>query len=443
MVLPGELHGFRAALLDFVADPFFAPVEQCVRYWPDGLLVVEQGRVVAAGDYGTLAPQFPELAVTLYRDRLILPGFIDTHIHFPQMEMMAAYGEQLLQWLNRYTFPTERRYQDKTFAAPMAERFLGELLRHGTTTALIFAAVFPESVEVLFEAAEARQMRIITGKVMMDRHAPDYLRDTATSSYEDSRRLIETWHQRGRLLYAVTPRFAGTSTPEQLALAGQLLQEFPDVYLQTHIGENVDEVAWIRQLFPDRQDYLDVYDQAGLVNDRALFAHGIQLSDREFARLSEAEAAIAFCPTSNLFLGSGLFPIEKAKSPAAPIKVGLGTDVGAGTSFSLLQTTQDAYKVAQLRRQKLSAFQALFLATLGGAQALNLEGVLGNFQPGKEADFVVLDPKSTPALALRYQEPWPQDLAAVADLAFGLTILGDDRTIAATYILGHPAYVRP
>jgi guanine deaminase len=439
-VTNGAPHGFRGAILDFVGDPFYASPQDCVRYWPDGLLVVQGGQVVACGAFDDLTPQFPDLAMTTYRDRLLLPGFIDTHIHFPQLTMMAAYGEQLLAWLQRYTFPTEAQFKDKAFARPMADRFLTELLRHGTTTALVFAAVFPESAEALFEAAAARHLRLIAGKVMMDRNAPDYLRDTAESSYAESRRLIETWHKRDRLLYAVTPRFAVTSTPEQLALAGRLLQEFPDVYLHTHLSENVDEVALVKATYPDHEGYLDVYDQAGLVGDRAVFAHGVQLTDGEFARLSEAGAAIAFCPTSNLFLGSGLFPLEKAKSRTTPVKVGLGTDVGAGTSFSLLQTTQDAYKVAQLRRQTLSAFQALFLATLGGARALNLEGYLGNFLPGKEADFVVLDPQANPALALRNPVATAPDVEAVAELAFALMMLGDDRAITATYILGQQAY---
>ncbi len=443
MVFSTQPHGFRGALLDFVDDPFYRPEADCIRYWPDGLMVVHNGIIQACGPYEMIRSQYSDLAIATYPDRLLMPGFIDTHIHFPQMGMMAAYGEQLLEWLNRYTFPAEKQYQDKAFARRMADRFLAELLRHGTTTALVFAAVFPESAEALFEAAESRHLRLITGKVMMDRNAPEYLRDTAATSYADSRRLIETWHKRGRLLYAVTPRFAGTSTPEQLGLAGKLLQEFPDVYLHTHLSENRDEVAWIRQLFPDHDGYLEVYDRAGLVGKRAVFAHGVQLTDAEFARLSAAGSAIAFCPTSNLFLGSGLFPLEKAKSQETPVNVGLGTDVGAGTSFSLLQTTQDAYKVAQLRHQKLSACQALFLSTLGGARALGLEAVLGNFEPGKEADFVVLDPQSTPALALRNPVPVAANVEEVADLAFSLAILGDDRAITATYILGALAYEVP
>lgn len=436
----GGTVAIRGALLDCIADPFYEPEAQAMRYIPDGLLVVWDGQIARLGTYQEMAPTLGEIPVTDYRGRLITPGFIDTHIHYPQTGMMAAYGEQLLEWLNRYTFPTEGKFADPAYARAVAELFLDELLKHGTTTALVFAAVFPESVDAFFEAAEARHLRMISGKVMMDCNAPDYLRDTAQSSYDDSRALIEKWHHRGRLLYAVTPRFAGTSTEAQLKLAAQLLDEFPDVYLHTHLSENVSEVAWIQELFPQYQGYLDVYDQTGLVRERSLFAHGVQLTDGEFQRLSEAKAAISFCPTSNLFLGSGLFRLEQAKNPAHPVKVGLGTDVGAGTSFSMLQTTNEAYKVAQLRGQKLSAFKALFLATLGGARALCLDDKLGSFDPGKEADFVVLDPKATPLLALRNEAGIPKTLEELADVLFSLVILGGDRAVTATYIMGEQAY---
>jgi guanine deaminase len=430
----------RGALLDYVGDPFYGPEAEAVRYVADGLLLVRNGHIEAAGAYQDLADQVGDRPLMDYSGQLITPGFIDTHIHYPQTGMMAAYGEQLLEWLDRYTFPTERQFADPVYARQVADIFLDELLKNGTTTALVFAAVFPASVEAFFEAAEARHLRMISGKVMMDRNAPDYLCDTAQSSYEESKALIEKWHKRGRLLYAVTPRFAASSTEAQLKLAARLLDEFPDVYLHTHLSENVSEVAWIQELFPQYQGYLDVYDQTGLVRERSLFAHGVQLTDAEFKRLSEAKAAISFCPTSNLFLGSGLFRIEQAKHPDHPVKLGLGTDVGAGTSFSLLQTTNEAYKVAQLRGQKLSAFKALFLATLGGARALCLEDKLGSFDPGKEADFVVLDPQATPLLALRNGGGIPKSLEALEDLLFSLVIMGGDRAIAATYILGKQVY---
>ena len=434
------IRAFRASILDFIADPFYAPEGDCTRYLFDGLLVVEEGKVLDLGDYETLKEQYAQIPIHHYPNQLILPGFIDTHIHFPQTEMIASYGEQLLNWLNKYTFPTEKQFKNKDYARNIAKFFLDELMKNGTTTALVFAAVFPESVDAFFEEAESRNLRMISGKVMMDRNAPDFLSDTAESSYQESKELIQKWHNKGRLLYAVTPRFAATSTPEQLKLASQLLQEFPDVYLHTHLSENLDEIAWIQSLYPESNGYLDVYDKAGLVGDKSVFAHGIHLTDEEFKTLSQAKAAISFCPTSNLFLGSGLFKIEQAKSSEYPVKVGLGTDVGAGTSFSMLQTANEAYKVAQLRQQKLSPFKALFLATLGGARALSLEDKLGNFEVGKEADFVVLNPQATPLMKLRNGETLGTDLASLADQTFGLMMLGDDRAITATYIIGELAY---
>jgi guanine deaminase len=436
------LKAIRGSFLDFVADPFYVPESESVRYIADGLLVLENGRIKELGSYATLKEKYTDIPITSYSGRLIMPGFIDTHIHFPQTEMIAAYGEQLLEWLQRYTFPTERKFKDKDYAQKVAAFFLDELLKNGTTTALVFTAVFPQSTDAFFEEARQRNLRMIAGKVMMDRNAPDFLLDTATSSYEDSKALIKKWHKQGRLLYAVTPRFAVTSTDEQLQMARRLLQEFPDVYLHTHLSENVDEVDLVARLFPNNEGYLDVYDQVGLVGERSIFAHGVQLTDAEFERLSEAGAAIAFCPTSNLFLGSGLFKLAKAKSEEHPVRVGLGTDVGAGTSFSLLVTAHVAYKVAQLQRQRLSPFQAMFLATLGGAKALYLDDKIGNFEPGKEADFVVLDVQATPLMAFRNPNPTALSLAELADKVFSLIIMGDDRATQATYIMGELAYER-
>jgi guanine deaminase len=437
------IKGFRASFLDAIADPFYAPEADCVRYFSDGLLVVEHGKVKDLGNYEELKSQYTDIPITHFPDRLIVSGFIDTHIHFPQTEMIASYGEQLLEWLSTYTFPTERKFADRNYALEIASLFLDELLRNGTTTALVFTSVFPQSTDAFFEEAQRRNLRMIAGKVMMDRHAPEFLQDTATSSYIETKQLIEKWHKRDRLLYAVTPRFAITSTSEQLSNAGKLLAEFPDVYLHTHLSENVKEVESVAELFPESEGYLDVYDRAGLVGERSIFAHGVQLSDREFARLAEAKSAIAFCPTSNLFLGSGLFKLEKAKSLETPVKVGLGTDVGAGTSFSILRTASGAYQVAQLRSQKLSAFQTLFLATLGGARALCLDDKLGNFEIGKEADFVVLNLRSTPIMALRNKltdQTIPQTLGEISDQLFATMIMGDDRAIAATYIMGELAH---
>lgn len=442
--LPSDtsLKAIRGAFLDFIEDPFFVPEElESARYIPDGLLILENGQIKELGEYEQLKDKYAAVPITVYPDCLIMPGFIDTHIHFPQTEMIAAYGEQLLEWLNKYTFPVEGKFKDKDYAQKIASIFLDELIKNGTTTALVFAAVFPESVEAFFEEASRRNMRMISGKVMMNRHAPDFLVDTAESSYEDSKKLIQKWHKNGRLLYAVTPRFAITSTDQQLGIAGKLLEEFPDVYLHTHLSENVKEVEFVAQLFPDSKGYLDVYDQAGLVKERSIFAHGVQLRDDEFKRLSEAKSAISFCPTSNLFLGSGLFKLFQAKSLEHPVKVGLGTDVGGGTSFSMLQTANEAYKIVQLQGEKLSSFKALFLATLGGAKALCLEDKIGNFDVGKEADFIVLDLQATPLMALRNsQTPPAKTKAEIAEKAFATMILGDDRTIQATYIAGELAY---
>ena len=440
--MSAQLKAFRCSFLDFIDDPFYTSELESVRYIVDALLVIENGLVKELGDYASLQAKYVGIEIVSYPGMLIMPGFIDTHIHFPQTEAIASYGEQLLEWLHKYIFPTERKFQEFAYAQKVAAIFLDELLKNGTTTALVFAAVYPESVEAFFTEASRRNLRAISGKVMMDRNAPDYLVDTPESSYHQSKQLIEKWHKNGRLLYAVTPRFAVTSSVEQLRVASQLLDEFPDVYLHTHLSENVDEIALVKQLFPENEGYLDVYDRAGLVRNRSIFAHGVHLTDAEFARLSQAESAIAFCPTSNLFLGSGLFKLEKAKSKEHPVKLGLGTDVGAGTSFSLLQTAGEAYKVAQLRKQKLSPFQALFLATLGGARALRLEDKIGNFETGKEADFIVIDPRCTKLLAFRNGEATATSLEELAAKVFALMVVGSDRAICATYILGDLSYER-
>lgn len=451
-----ELTGIRGAFLDCINDPFSngsndsldnpsaenleSLENSSIRYIPDGLLVLNQGHIHDFGAYSALADRYPNLPLTYYPDRLITPGLIDIHLHYPQTQMMAAYGEQLLDWLNQYTFPTEQSFQDPEHAAQVANFFVEELLRNGTTTAAVFAAVFPGSVDALFAAAQARNLRLITGKVMMDRHAPPGLLDTAQSAYEDSQRLIERWHGVDRLRYAVTPRFAPTSTAEQLQLAGQLLEEFPTVYLHTHLSENLDELAWVKELFPQSTNYLDVYDRYGLVTPRSIFAHCIHLSDAEFDRLADVNAAIAFCPTSNLFLGSGLFNIQKAKSEGRSINVGLASDVGAGTSFSMLKTAAEAYKVAQLQRQTLSPFQLFFLMTLGGARSLHLADHIGNFELGKEADFVVWNLQATPLMAFRNLGPLPTTFQELSDRLFSLLVLGDDRSVSATYIMGQQQF---
>jgi len=427
---------YRAEILHFLDDPAIAGEAESYQYFSDGVLVVKNGRVEAVGPSHELLPNLPaELEVVHYRDCLILPGFIDCHVHYPQTEIVAAYGAQLLDWLENYTFPTEREFSDPNKARRVAELFLDELLRNGTTTALAIATVHETSVDAYFTAARTRRMRMICGKVLMDRNAPDYLLDTPETGYRESKALIERWHGKGRLSYAVTPRFAPTCSDEQLTRAGQLLREHPDVYLHTHLAENLDEVKWVKELFPMCSGYLDVYDHFGLLGRHSIFAHCIHLNAAEFALLHKTGSGIAFCPTSNLFLGSGLFNLTRAENKK--VNVGFGTDTGAGTSFSLLQTINEAYKTQQLRGHPLSALKSLYLATLGGARTLDLDGVIGNFEPGKEADFVVLDYRSTPILALRLER-----CNRLADKLFVLAILGDDRAVKATYVLGKEAYRR-
>ncbi len=424
----------RSALIHSLGDPDELGIDASFEYFEDGLLVIEEGHVIAVGDASKLLATLPAgTEVIEHQHSLLCPGFVDTHIHYPQTGMIASYGEQLLDWLENYTFPTEQHFKDKVHAAGVAEVFLNELLRNGTTTALVFGTVHPESVDALFEAAEARDLRMIAGKVMMDRNAPEYLTDTPESSYHDSKALIERWHGKGRLHYAVTPRFAPTSTGEQLAVAGQLLQEHPGVYLHTHLSENNNEIEWVKQLFPERSGYLDVYDHHKLLGERSVFAHGVHLCDSECERLAETDSALAFCPTSNLFLGSGLFDLPKMES--YQIKVGLGTDVGAGTSFSILQTLNEAYKVMQLQGHKLNPFKSLYLATLGGARALKLDQSIGSFSPGKEADFVVLDYNATPLIRFRMQQA-----KSLQERLFVLMTLGDDRAIRQTFAMGESVH---
>ncbi|MFS2161514.1 guanine deaminase [Pseudomonas sp. Pseusp122] len=427
---------YRAALLHSIADPAQVGIEDSYEYFADGLLLVENGHIVAIGHAADLVGGL-EVDVELieYPDALITPGFIDTHIHLPQTGMIGAYGEQLLDWLNTYTFPCEKQFADPAHAAEVADIFVKELLRNGTTTALVFGSVHKESVEAFFQVAQKLDLRMIAGKVMMDRNAPQDLIDTAESGYADSKALIERWHGKGRLHYAVTPRFAPTSTPAQLALAGQLLGEYPDLYMQTHISENLQEVEWVKALFPERSGYLDVYDHFKLLGERSVFAHGVHLCDAECARLGETGSAIAFCPTSNLFLGSGLFNLPM--SERHKVNVGLGTDVGGGTSFSILQTLNEAYKVMQLQGARLNPFKSLYLATLGGARALRLDDRIGSLRPGNEADFVVLDYHATPLLSYRLKQA-----RDIAEILFVLMTLGDDRTVSQTYSAGRLVHSR-
>lgn len=438
MSLTQAQHAVRGRFLDIQHTVSQASdIAQAVRYIEDGLIIIAEGKITWFGTWQEGQHLINStIPITHYPEQLIVPGFIDTHIHFPQTEMIGAYGEQLLEWLNTYTFPTELQFKNKAYADKIAQFFVDELLKNGTTTALVFCSVHTESVDALFEAAERYQMRLIAGKVIMDRHAPENLCDTPESAYHDSKALIKKWHGKGRNLYAITPRFAPTSTPEQLAKAGQLKAEYPEVYVHTHLSENKNEIAWVKDLFPEQKNYLDVYHHYGLTGQRSIFAHCVHLEDAEWDCLHATNSAIAFCPTSNLFLGSGLFPLKKTWQKQ--VKVGLGTDIGAGTSFSQLQTINEAYKIQQLQGDKTSAFEFLYHATLGGAQALDLDDKLGNFNIGKEADFIVLDLKATALQALRQQYA-----KGIEDALFALITMGDDRNIYATYIYGELAYAKP
>lgn len=362
-----------------------------------------------------------------------MPGFIDTHIHYPQVDVIASYGEQLLDWLNNYTFPTELQFKDKAFARETADFFLNELLKNGTTTAMVFGTRFKESVDAFFEASHTLNTRMICGKVMMDRNAPDELCDTPQCSFNDSQALIDQWHETGRQLYAVTPRFAITSTQEQLDKAGALLKQNPTTYMQTHLSENKAEIAFVAELFPERASYLDVYDHYGLLGPRSMFAHGVHLEDADYKRLTETSSSVSFCPTSNLFLGSGLFSLERAEHFKMPVSI--ATDVGGGTSFSMLRTLSEAYKVCQLRNYSLAPQKAFYMATLGNAKSLKLDDKIGNFEIGKEADFVIIDLKSTPLMARKQSKCKTLD-----EILFSLMMLGDDRAISETYVAGHSVF---
>ncbi len=415
----------RSSFVHCLADP--SKSDAAVEHLVDGMLNIENGLVVSLTAFDPNIhknDQYLDL-----RGKMIVPGFVDTHVHYPQVDIIASYGEQLLQWLEKYTFPEEANFGDETIARSAAEFFLDELLANGTTTALVFGTVHKESVEAFFTAALNRKLRMICGKVMMDRNAPDNVCDNPQSSYDDSKALIERWHDKDRLGYAVTPRFAPTSSSEQLAMAGKLLREHPTVHLHTHISENQDECEWVAELFPQNDDYLSVYEAHGLVKKRSVFAHGLHLSDSEWQRLSQADAAISHCPCSNLFIGSGLFNAQKAFEHN--VNWGLGSDVGGGDSFSLLRVCNEAYKVQQLQGQKLTPLDALYRATLGGATALDLDNHIGNFASNKEADFVVLDPEATPLLKRRNSNTkhWQDQL-------FALLMLGDDRAVYDTYIMG-------
>jgi guanine deaminase len=421
----------RGRILSFTDDPVTAGSAARMMLG-DGAVLVEGGRIEAVGEARDILACAPGGAtVDDHSGLLVTPGFIDAHIHYPQTQVIASYGAQLLDWLHNYTFVEEQKFADPAHCMRTAEFFLDELIRCGTTTAMVYCTVHPQSVDAFFAASERRGARMIAGKTMMDRDAPEALRDTAQRGYDESKALIERWLGRGRLDYAVTPRFAVTSSEEQLEAAGALVREHPGVYVQTHVNENKAEIGLVRQRFPEARNYLNVYDRAGLLGPRSVFGHCIHLEDAELAALAASRSVAAFCPTSNLFLGSGLF--DQARLVKAGVRVALATDVGGGTSYSMLRTAAEGYKVLQLNRQTWPAAAALYQMTLGNARALSLDDRIGSIEPGKEADLVILDSRATPAMAHRMETATGLD----AEL-FALITLGDDRSVRQTYVAGAP-----
>lgn len=414
--------------LSFDADPFIVGPD-AARIDSRGGVLVEGGIIRATGPATALQSAHPGARVHDYGNRLISPGFVDAHIHYPQTAIIASWGKRLIDWLNTYTFPEEMRFHDPDYAAQAAQTCIDLMLSHGTTTFCSYATIHPASVDALFTAAEGRGMRVLAGKTCMDRNAPDGLRDTPQSAYDDSKMLLERWHGRGRLSYVITPRFAPTSSREQLEALGALWAEYPDCLMQTHLSEQSEEIAWVRGLFPDARDYLDVYEHFGLIGRGALFGHAIHLEPRERARLKEAGAALIHCPTSNAFIGSGLFDMAGLKAEGQ--RVGLASDIGGGSSFSMLRTMAAAYEIGQLRGTALHPAHLWWLATAGSAAALGLDGQIGRLMPGMDADLIVLDLESTPAIAQRSRRA-----ESLWEAVFPTIMMGDDRAIAATWVGG-------
>lgn len=431
-------NALRGTIISFRGNPFFEEEKDCLYYEEDGLVVMENGLISDVGPAKDLLPTLePSVTVAHYPNALIMPGFIDCHTHYPQMEIMGAFGKQLIDWLNKYTFVAEQKFSNKSHADLTANLFIKEALAAGTTTASVFCTVDPVSVDAFFEQSMKVGMRNIAGKVLMDRNAPAALLDTAQIGYDQTKALIEKWHGKGRNLYSVTPRFAPTSTPEQMEAAGTVWKEHPGTYLQTHISENLSEIEWVKSLFPKCRDYLDVYETFGQVGPRAILGHGVHLTENEFQRLHDNGAAISHCPSSNLFLGSGLFSAEQATRKERPVRVGLATDLGAGTSFSMLSTMGEAYKVAHLDGFALSAFHAFYLATRGAAEALYLDDKIGSIAAGMEADIVILDLKASDLLEHRLQYA-----EKLHDILFVLMTLAPPGCVKATYVGGELAVAR-
>lgn len=425
-------HAYRSQIFHLLDDPQVDA--DAYAYFKDGLLIVEDGHVKAVGSYRKLAKTLrASTKVQHYKNHLIMPGFIDTHIHFPQVDIIGSYGRQLLDWLQDYTFPAELAFKDPKVCKETARFFVKELLRNGTTSALVFGTVHEGSADALFLEAQKKNMRLIAGKVLMDRGAPKGLLDGRDLGQAATKRLIKKWHGTDRLGYAITPRFAPTSTSEQLAMAGVLKAENPSVHVHTHMCENKDEIKYVGELFPSATDYLNVYEKYGLVGDKTVLAHGVHMSTSMCKRISKSGASISLCPTSNMFIGSGLFNLSQLRRHK--VRHALGTDIGGGTSFSLLTTMNAAYSVCQLRDLSLSSMDAFYMATLGGAKVLGMDKYVGNFEAGKEADFVVMDLKATPLITRRLKIA-----KRMKAMLFAIMTMGDDRMIAETFVMGKSVY---
>lgn len=418
---------YRSRIFSPTANPF--ETDQSHIHYEDGFLEVENGRITAVGDFADLPEARRKEAIRFAEHTLITPGFVDTHLHAPQLEMIGSYGGHLLEWLNRYTFPTEARFADANHARLIARALFPQLHCNGTLTALMFSTVHTEATDIFFQEAERAGFRAIIGKTLMDRNAPPELLQEPQQAYDESKALLKKWHGRGLLRYAISPRFAPTSTPRLLELAGALKKEFPDAYVQTHVSENLAEVQWVKELFPEAPDYVSVYDRYGLLGERSILAHGVHLSDRELVLLQERGARISHCPNSNLFLGSGLFPLRKVMQHRVPF--GLGTDIGAGTTPSIFNAMADAYKVQQVCGLALSPFQLWYLATLAGARALSLEASTGSLEPGKDADFLVLNLEASSLLSLRMARA-----GSIQDVLAGLIFMGDERLVLRSFSQG-------
>ncbi|MEM9107818.1 MAG: guanine deaminase [Pseudomonadota bacterium] len=425
----------RGRLLSFKAAPNGIDDHDCYVYIEDGGVLVENGLISRMGDYEAVRTEAPEgTTETDHRPHLITAGFIDPHNHYPQMQVIGSYASALLEWLENYTFVEEQRFADAGHAERIATAFFDEMVRHGTTTAVSYCSVHKTSADAFFEESHRRNMRMIAGKVMMDRNAPPDLCDTPQSSYDETKAVIKTWHGKGRQLVAITPRFAITSTPEQMEMASQLMREHPDMHLQTHLSENAAEIAYAKELYPWSRDYTHIYEHYGLLGPKSLLGHCIHLSEREADIMSETGSVAVFCPTSNLFLGSGLFDLKTLDQRTNPVRIAVATDVGGGTNYSMLRTVDEGYKVLQLQGQRMNPLESFYRITLGNAQALSLEDRIGSLEPGREADLVVLDSHATPAMALKMDA-----VNKLTEELFLLQTLGDDRVVVETYVAGEPA----